>query len=105
MRVEEDPRARDAFSAFLDARGYHSLPGNEKSRLWEAFVWAWVPEQPVLRFVLDGPPAVPGERAGRFVEVEDAAGRSVRSGRWREDVRGRWVLEVAPSRDSGSTPA
>lgn len=104
MKAQDDPRARRAFATFLDARGYDRLPDLEKSRLWEAFVWAWVPEQPVLRFVLDGPPAVPGERAGRFVEVEDAAGRSVRSGRWREDVRGRWVLEVAPSRGDRSTP-
>lgn len=104
MRVQEDPKARDAFAAFLGARNYGQLRDDEKHRLWEAFQWAWVPEQPVMRIVLDGPPAGP-ERSGRFVEIEDAAGYSIRSGRWHEDERGRWVLEVAPSRDGPLPPA
>ena len=73
--VEEDPRAREAFDAFLTARRYDSLPDDESARRWEALAWTWVPEQPLIRFVLDRPPAVPRERAGRFIEAEDAAGR------------------------------
>lgn len=103
MRAQEDPRAREGFASFLSARGFEFLPEDEKARLWDAFLWAWVPDQPVMRFVLDGPPAGPG-RAGRFVEMEDAAGQSIRSGRWHEDARGRWVLEVAPSRGGPLPP-
>ena len=103
MRDQEDPRAGEAFASFLDATGYHALSYEEKQRLWEAFVWARVPDHPVMRFVLDGPPAGPG-RSGRFVEMEDAVGQSIRSGRWHEDARGRWVLEGAPSRGGRSQP-
>ena len=42
-----------------------------------------------LRIVLDGPP---GPEAGRFVEVENAAGRSVNAGEWRERADGLWEL-------------
>ncbi|BDU16673.1 hypothetical protein [Lysobacter auxotrophicus] len=103
MKAQDDPRARDAFAAFLRTREYGQLPDDEKYRLWEAFLWAWVPEQLVMRIVLDGPPAGP-ERSGRFVDIEDAAGYSIRSGRWHEDEKGRWVLEVAPSRAGPSIP-
>lgn len=104
MKVQEDQRARDEFASFLSARGYESLPDDEKVRLWDAFLWARAPDQPVMRFVLDGPPTGP-DSAGRFVETEDAEGQSIRSGRWHEDARGRWVLEVAPSRGGLLPPA
>lgn len=52
MRDQEDPRAGEAFASFLDATGYHALSYEEKQRLWEAFVWARVPDHPVMRFVL-----------------------------------------------------
>lgn len=44
-----------------------------------------------LRIVLDGPP---GETSGRFVEVEDAGGRSVDAGEWRERGDGLWELRL-----------
>lgn len=103
MDAYDDPKAREAFAAFLRTREYGQLADDEKYRLWEAFLWAWVPEQPVMRIVLDGPPAGP-ERSGCFVDIEDAAGYSIRSGRWHEDGTGRWVLEVAPSRAGPSIP-
>jgi hypothetical protein len=42
-----------------------------------------------LHIVFDGPPE---HRAGRFVEVEDANGHSVRAGEWRERFDGFWEL-------------
>jgi hypothetical protein len=44
--------------------------------------------------VFDGPP---GREGGRFVEVEDADGRSVEVGEWVEEPGGTWalVLELA----------
>ena len=39
--------------------------------------------------VFDGPP---GPRAGRFVEVEDEAGRSIDVGEWVERPDGYWAL-------------
>lgn len=47
-----------------------------------------------LRIVLDGPP---GPEAGRFVEVENAAGRSVNAGEWRERADGLWELVLHAS--------
>lgn len=44
-----------------------------------------------LRFVIDGPPE---HEAGRFVEVEDAHGRSVGVGEWHERSDGHWELRV-----------
>lgn len=38
MKVQEDQRARDEFASFLSARGYESLPDDEKVRLWDAFL-------------------------------------------------------------------
>jgi hypothetical protein len=38
--------------------------------------------------VFDGPP---GPVSGRFIEVEDAKGRSVRFGEWIERGEGQWV--------------
>lgn len=42
-----------------------------------------------LYVVFDGPP---GPESGRFVEVEDAQGRSVGAIGWREREDGYWVL-------------
>jgi len=41
--------------------------------------------------VFDGPP---GAEPGRFVEVEDAAGRGISAGRWIERGDGYWVLRL-----------
>jgi hypothetical protein len=45
------------------------------------------------RIVFDGPP---GPEAGRFVEVENEHGESIRLGKWREDPEGNgfWWLEI-----------
>lgn len=52
--------------------------------------------------IFDGPP---GPKAGRFVEVEDASGRSIKAGRWIERDDGLWALEIPQSRgDAGSEP-
>jgi hypothetical protein len=45
-----------------------------------------------LHIVFDGPP---GPEAGRFVEVEDDTGKSVRFGEWVQREDGYWVLRVA----------
>jgi hypothetical protein len=44
-----------------------------------------------LRIVFDGPPS---HESGRFVECEDANGRSVIAGEWRERPDGLWELVV-----------
>ena len=41
--------------------------------------------------VFDGPP---GPVAGRFVEVEDESGASIRFGEWVERDDGYWVLRI-----------
>lgn len=42
--------------------------------------------------VFDGPP---GPEAGRFVEVEDMSGASVRVGEWVERPDGYWALRLS----------
>jgi hypothetical protein len=49
------------------------------------------PEKPYFDFVCDGPP---GPEAGRFVEVEDATGRSISKGKWVHRPDGYWALRV-----------
>ena len=44
-----------------------------------------------LHIVFDGPP---GPEAGRFVEVEDAQGRSINAGAWRQRADGYWELVI-----------
>lgn len=46
--------------------------------------------------VFDGPPS---HESGRFVEVEDASGRSIRYGEWVERPDGLWALRL-PRLDS-----
>lgn len=41
--------------------------------------------------IFDGPP---GPEAGRFVEVEDADGNSIRAGEWADRGDGYWSLHV-----------
>lgn len=44
-----------------------------------------------LRVVFDGPPS---HESGRFVECEDARGRGVNAGEWRQRSDGLWELVV-----------
>lgn len=44
-----------------------------------------------IDIVFDGPP---GHEAGRFVEVENAAGASINFGEWVERADGYWVLRI-----------
>jgi hypothetical protein len=44
-----------------------------------------------IRIVFDGPN---GPEAGRFVEVEDANGRSIDVGTWHERADGNWELRI-----------
>jgi hypothetical protein len=44
---------------------------------------------PYIDIVFDGPP---GPEPGRFIEVEDAKGNSIRFGEWIERKDGKWVL-------------
>ena len=41
--------------------------------------------------VFDGPP---GPESGRFVEVEDASGKSIRLGEWLQRPDGSWALRI-----------
>lgn len=50
------------------------------------------PSEPVaLRIVFDGPPSHDG---GRFVEIEDANGKSFNAGEWKQRTDGLWELRV-----------
>lgn len=51
-------------------------------------------DQKYIDIVFDGPPA---HESGRFIEVENAAGASIRVGEWVEREDGYWVLRI-PSR-------
>jgi hypothetical protein len=44
-----------------------------------------------LHIIFDGPP---GTTPGRFVEVEDDEGRSVRAGEWHKRPDGLWELVI-----------
>ena len=44
-----------------------------------------------LHIIFDGPPS---HESGRFVEVEDAEGRSIRAGNWHERPDGLWALVI-----------
>ena len=44
-----------------------------------------------IDIVFDGPP---GPESGRFIEVEDADGRSIRFGEWIKRDTGHWVLRI-----------
>ena len=46
--------------------------------------------------VFDGPP---GPESGRFVEVEDATGKSISFGEWVERDDGFWALRIAVRED------
>lgn len=41
--------------------------------------------------IFDGPP---GHKAGRFIEVEDPSGKSVRAGDWIDRGSGQWALRI-----------
>lgn len=49
------------------------------------------PDRGQIDIVFDGPP---GPEAGRFVEVENAQGRSISFGEWVHRPDGYWVLRV-----------
>lgn len=55
-----------------------------------------------IDIVFDGPP---GPVAGRFVEVEDSARRSIRFGEWTKRDDGFWVLRVANEQASAHRSA
>ena len=44
-----------------------------------------------VRIVFDGPPS---HESGRFVEVEDTEGRSIKCGTWHERTDGLWELRI-----------
>lgn len=52
--------------------------------------------------VFDGPP---GHESGRFVEVEDAAGKSIRRGEWVRRGDGLWALRFHGCNDPKWTTA
>jgi len=49
--------------------------------------------------VFDGPP---GPEAGRFVEVEDASGKSIKLGEWLQRPDGSWALRIQATGAGGS---
>jgi len=49
----------------------------------------------LIDIVFDGPPS---HESGRFVEVEDADGKSIRYGEWLQRADGYWVLRIPDGR-------
>ena len=49
-----------------------------------------------IDIVFDGPP---GPEGGRFVEVEDSTGQSIKFGEWVHRDDGYWVLRIAQASD------
>ena len=49
-------------------------------------------ENTEIRIVFDGPPA---HESGRFIEVEDVSGKSIRVGEWHERQDGLWELRIS----------
>lgn len=49
------------------------------------------PPSPYVDVVFDGPPS---HESGRFVEVEDATGKSIRFGEWTKRSDGLWALRL-----------
>lgn len=47
-----------------------------------------------IRILFDGPPS---HESGRFVEVEDVDGRSIKAGTWHERADGLWELRITQS--------
>jgi len=72
---------------------YHIIPSHQ----WEAITRAAELEQSqsaqgdFIDIVFDGPP---GPNPGRFVEVENSKGASIRFGEWVHREDGRWVLRI-----------
>ena len=51
-----------------------------------------MPDNGYIDIVFDGPPGPEGE--ARFIEVEDASGRSISCRTWIERPDGSWVLRI-----------
>lgn len=51
----------------------------------------WLDTQDAINIVFDGPP---GPTAGRFVEVETDAGKSIKVGEWIDSGDGYWRLRI-----------
>lgn len=49
------------------------------------------PSNGAVVLVFDGPP---GHQSGRFIEAEDAQGRSIKAGEWRNRGDGTWELRL-----------
>jgi ribosomal protein S27AE len=49
--------------------------------------------EPVLRIIIG--PGGPGPTAGRFIEVEDATGRSINAGTWTQRPDNTWALTIS----------
>lgn len=60
-------------------------------RVYVEALLAHPPDADGVDIVFDGPP---GPEAGRFVEVENANGESIKFGKWVERPDGYWVLRI-----------
>lgn len=53
--------------------------------------WKPISNTQKISIVFDGPP---GHESGRFVEVENEEGQSIRVGEWRQREDGYWCLDI-----------
>jgi len=93
----------DEFSAFILAalRGQldNQQAASSETRATDQYVEAMEAELRLyrrgLRIVFDGPHS---HESGRFVEVEDASGKSVNAGAWRHRPDGLWELVLGEAK-------
>lgn len=90
--------------SFFQMPMFKTLPEAERSRLrnqarfmdgyaavLEERIEAFLAAPTFVDIVFDGPPS---HVSGRFVEVEDSAGKSIKFGEWIQRADGYWVLRI-----------
>lgn len=91
LAIWSDLRGRSGFDLEVDQETENAIVAG-----WAKLIEAEVEpndDHPEIRIVFDGPP---GPVAGRFVEVEDAAGHGLKVGKWVDRGDGLWDLRLTP---------
>lgn len=82
---------KDILDFFKDTRSKGELDTINRAIAHFTALDAATGEQAFIDIVFDGPPE---HESGRFVEVEDMAGKSIKSGKWVHREDSYWVLRI-----------